>query len=510
MAAPPHDFAHDPRPLARALGKPPEAWQRRDLLQHCLEAGIRVLNLRYPGLDGKLRELRIPVTGRAQLDRVLAAGERVDGSSLFPGLFRSTESDLYVVPVYRWAFRNPWASDELDIVCRYAARDGSPCPLTPDNILAAAAEDLREATGAELEALAEVEFYLMLRRDDDRFTGKAQRNYHQAQPYLHGRPIADDILRAASSVFDRIKYCHAEVGYVDRIESEDPEIHGRRAEQFELEMSLMPVTDLGTWLAVCRWLIRVAADLHGASATFVPKLEPESAGSGMHLHLAVKRDGVNTMLDERGELSADALGLVGGLLGEVSALTAFGNTVAASYSRLVPGHEAPTHVCWGRHNRSSLIRVPLHFLTECRLDHGMNPAETGEYPELRQGATVEYRSPDGTAFAQLLLAGVALAVREGLAGAGAKRARELEAPPGAPHADGLERLPASAAEAADRLQESRSFFEKGGFPPQWIDLVIGKLRAENDRDLGIRLENLPAAERHGETLRILHKDLHKR
>ena len=66
----------------------------------------------------------------------------------------------------------------------------------------------------------------------------------------------------------------------------------------------MPVSDLGTWLCVARWLIRVIADYHGASVTYVPKLEPGSAGTGMHLHFAVKRDGVNTMTDAAGELHA--------------------------------------------------------------------------------------------------------------------------------------------------------------------------------------------------------------
>jgi glutamine synthetase len=95
---------------------------------------VQVVNFRYTALDGKLKELRLPVNSPAYLERILTAGERVDGSSLFPGLFATTESDLYVLPVYRWAFVNPWAPDELEIVCRYADRDGNPA-ATPDNVL---------------------------------------------------------------------------------------------------------------------------------------------------------------------------------------------------------------------------------------------------------------------------------------------------------------------------------------------------------------------------------------
>ncbi len=504
----------DIRPLVRKLHKLPAEWQRQDLLRFCLENRVRVVNLRYPSFDGKLRELRLPVNDRRYLDRVLAAAERVDGSSLFPGLFDAGESDLYAVPVYRWAFLNPWAGDELDVVCRFADRRGDPCPLTPDNVLAAAAERLRAAAGVELGALAELELYLLLERGDDRFTGKAQRNYHQTTPYLHGREIADEILRTVAAVTGRVKYCHSEVGYIDRLESDEPELDGRRVEQYELELDLMPLEDLGCWLAVARWLIRAIAYRQGASVTFAPKLDQGMAGSGMHLHLAVERDGRNTMRDPGGELSEDALRLIGGLLGRAKALTAFGNTVASSYLRLVPDQEAPTRVCWGRRNRSSLLRVPLDFHTEKRLDAAMNPSEEGPYPAHLARPTVEYRSPDGSAFCHLLLAAVALAAGEGFADPERLAlARELEIrgnlSADAGRRDSLDGLPPTAVAAARELEAARSFFEAGGFPPQLLDLVVAKLDAEADEGLSARLRSLPAAERLVASRRVMHKDLHK-
>lgn len=503
-------YDNDVRPLVRRLHKAPEEWQRQDLIELVRRDKIRVINLRYPGFDGKLRELRVPVNSAEQADRVLAVGERVDGSSLFPGLFDSSESDLYVVPVYRWAFLNPWAEDELDIVCRFAGRDGAPCAITPDNVLAAAAEALRASSRASLHALAEIEFYLILSRRDERFTGKAQRNYHQSAPYLHGRPIADEILRVVSAVTGCVKYCHGEVGYVDQLDSEDPEIDGRRAEQYELEMSLVPIEDLGTWLTVARWLIRVVADRYEASVTYAPKLERNSAGSGMHLHLALERGGHNTMRHDGGELSDDALRMIGGLLKEATALTALGNTVASSYLRLVPGHEAPTQIRWGRYDRSSLIRVPLDFVTDSRMDQAMNPGESAPLPDLRSQATVEFRSPDGSAFPHLLLAAVAQCVTAGLSqhdGLDHARALELTASRAADHA--METLPANAAEAAQRLQKRRAFFEERGFPAIWIDLVVDKLLQEKDGDLAHELASLSAEDRASKLRGILHKDLHK-
>lgn len=202
--------------------------------------------------------------------------------------------------------------------------------------------------------------------------------------------------------------------------------------------------------------------------------------------------------------------MVGGLLARAGSLTAFGNTVAASYLRLVPGQEAPTRIGWGERNRSSLVRVPLSFRTAERLDRLFNPDEDGPYPEGLARPTVEYRSPDGSAFVQLLLAAVTLAVREGLEDDGAVvRARALRVDGDAAQVERLELLPATAVEAAERLRADRLFYERGGFPPRLLDLVVEKLEAEADQGLSARLRALPAAERLAASRRLMHKDVHK-
>jgi glutamine synthetase len=501
----------DIRPLVRSIGKPPAEWRRKDLHDYCLRENVKVVNFRYPALDGKLKELRLPVNDGAYLERILTAGERVDGSSLFPKLFETSASDLYVVPVYRWAFINPWADDELDIVCRFAGSDGNPCAETPDNILAMVAQRFRDRTGAALNALAELEFYVFSRPEQKRFSGRVQRNYHQAGPYLYSRPIADEIVRVVSAVSGNVKYCHSEVGYMDRIESDEPEIHGCRVEQYELEFDLIPIEDMGCWLTVAWWLIREIANRHGATATFLPKLDEGMAGNGMHLHLAVYRNGRNVMNDDEGKLSDDALRLTGGLVQRAATLTAFGNTVAASFLRLVPGQEAPTGICWGYHDRASLIRVPLSFAAPKRLDQVMNPNETGGYPEKLARPTIEYRSPDGSAFALLLLAAVTICAEEGvIAPESIHIAKSLEASPNRPsELRTFEQLPDTAVAAAETLNAGRAFFEERGVPSRLIDIVIDKLRDESDVGLTEKLRAMPAAERLMASRRLMHKDLHK-
>lgn len=502
---------HDVRPLVRMLGKWPEEWQRQDLVDLCLQEDISVINFRYPALDGKLKELRLPVTNPQYLERILAAGERVDGSSLFPGVFDASRSDLYVIPVYRWAFLNPWAEDELDIVCRFADAQGRPCRETPDNVLAAAAAHFRGRTGVELEALTELEFYVFIDDVAGRFTSKTQRNYHQSSPYIQSRPLADDIIRIVSNVTGGVKYCHSEVGYMDHITSEMAEINGKRVEQYELEFDLMPVEDLGCWMTVARWLIREIADRHGASVTYLPKLDEGMAGNGMHVHLALKKDGKSIMHDASGRLSDGALGLIGGLLENAAPLTGFGNTVAASYLRLVPGQEAPTSVCWGYHNRSGLIRVPLGFDCAERLDLAMNPNERGEYPSSLARPTVEYRSPDGSAYPLLLLSAVTMCADHGVDNPSCvDLARRLEVSEGQDEpAASYEQLPDTAVAAGRLLEERRGFFEEKGLPPRLIDIIVDKLKSERDEGLTAKLKALPAAERLMASRRLMHKDIHK-
>ena len=504
-------FEHDVRPLVRMLGKPPEEWQRADLVELCLREGVRVINFRYPALDGKLKELRLPISSRAYLERILTTGERVDGSSLVPGLLEASESDLYVLPVYRWAYLNPFEPDELEIVCRFADRGGEPAANTPDNVLAAAAERFHASTGARLDALAELEFYVFTQPESERFEGRPQRNYHQSSPYLHSRPIVDEIVRVVSEVTGRVKYCHSEVGYIKRIDSDEPEIDGCRVEQYELEFDLMPIEDLGAWLTVARWLIRDIVNRHGATVTYLPKLDEGMAGSGMHLHLAVRRDGRNVMTRDDGELSDDALRLIGGILGQAGPLTAFGSTVAASYLRLVPGQEAPTRICWGSRNRSSLVRVPLDFGGTRRLDQVMNPDEKGDYPAHLARPTIEYRSPDGSAFPQLLLAAVTLCAEHGLTAPDTlelARGLEVSHDQGRP-LESFQQLPDTAVAAAAALREGRAFFEQLGLPARMIDHVVAKLDEEKDTGLTERLRRLPAAERLKASRRLMHKDLHK-
>ena len=87
----------NPNPLVQALGKQAEEFTRADIIRFVIEQGVEMLNLRYVGGDGRLKELNFAIQSAAHLDRILTMGERGDGSSLFD-VVEATSSDLYVVP----------------------------------------------------------------------------------------------------------------------------------------------------------------------------------------------------------------------------------------------------------------------------------------------------------------------------------------------------------------------------------------------------------------------------
>ena len=109
-------------------------------------------------------------------------------------------------------------------------------------------------------------------------------------------------------------------------------------------------------------------------------------------------------------------------------------------------------------------RIRVDFRTPRRLDRVMNPFEEGAYPAAIARPTVEYRSPDGSAFGHLLLAAVTLAVEEGLRDPEClELARRLEVEGNVfsreQLAGSLRGLPVSAVAAAAELRRGRSFFE---------------------------------------------------
>ena len=165
----------------------------------------------------------------------------------------------------------------------------------------------------------------------------------------------------------QIKYGHSEVGNFT--------LDGMNYEQNEIEFLPVAAEDAADQLMLAKWVIRNLGAQMGFNVTFAPKITTGKAGSGLHIHMRLTRNGRNVMLSPDKQLSSEARHLIAGLMELAPSLTAFGNTNPTSYFRLVPHQEAPTNVCWGDRNRSVLVRVPLGWTADTDMSCLANPLE---------------------------------------------------------------------------------------------------------------------------------------
>ena len=250
-----------------------------------------------------------------------------------------------------------------------------------------------------------------------------------------------------------VKYHHPEVG---------------AAGQFEIEPKLGELSKMADATVLIKYIIRNVATRYGLSATFMPKPVYGEAGSGMHVHMLLLKDGEPVFSDDNGysHLSETAHYFMGGILKHIASLCAITNPSTNSFKRLTPGFEAPVTVGYATSNRSAVIRIPAY----------------AKAPELRR---FELRNPDATcnpyfAYAAILMAGI-----DGVL-------NKID-----PHANGwgpydcnlfnlpeeekakLTGLPTSLEEALDALEKDNDYLKAGDvFPPELIDNFIKVKRAE--------------------------------
>jgi len=238
--------------------------------------------------------------------------------------------------------------------------------------------------------------------------------------------------------------------------------------QIEIEVEFGGILEMADKTMMTKYLIKNAAAAENKSATFMPKPIFDEAGSGLHVHMHLFKDGKPLFYDAKGysQLSETAMYFIGGVLRHIGALCAFTDPSTNSYKRLVPGYEAPVTVGFATSNRSSVIRIPAY----------------AKSPETKR---FELRCPDGTcnpyyAFAAILMAGIdgiknkIDPVKEGngpydinLYNLSDEEKKKIKS------------LPKSLDEALDALEKDHGFLTEGGvFPERLIDVWLRYKRAE--------------------------------
>ncbi len=475
----------DPSTLVKFIGKPAAEFTKDDLIKFIVGNDVEMINFRYVAEDGKLKTLNFVISSAEHLDQILSTGERVDGSSLF-SYIDAGASDLYVVPRYKTAFINPFTEiPTLDILCSFYNSKGEPLESAPEYILKKAHAEFKKTTGYTFKALGELEYYIMSKKNDN-YPVVDQKGYHTSAPFTNWEFLRTEAIKLIAECGGKIKYGHSEVGNFTHKDD--------FFEQHEIEFLPCDVEDAADQLLIAKWILRMLSDEHNVKISFAPKITVGKAGSGLHVHMLLEKDGNNVMV-ENDKLSDTAKKVIAGLLSFTGPLTAYGNTIPTSYLRLVPHQEAPTNICWGDRNRSVLVRVPLGWLSTQDMIRNANPLDNSAPYNGSQKQTVEYRAGDGSADIYEFLSCLVIAAQHGIESKDSLQLAEklyvdvnIFSDEYKDKLEGLNSLPTSCWESADQLGNARKLLEKNGiFPAGTIDSKIKSLKSFDDLNLSERL-----------------------
>ena len=484
----------NPNLIVRYLKKPSSEFTREDIIKYCVDNEVEFINFHYCGWDGRLKTLNFVIHSEEHLENILAAGERVDGSSLFP-FIEAGKSDLYVMPKYRTAFVNPFTEyPTVDILCSYFDRDGQPFESSPEYILHKAHEAFKATTGMTMETMGELEYYI-ISDEEELYPVADQKGYHESAPFNKFTDFRIEAMKLIAQAGGQIKYGHSEVGNFTK--------DGKNYEQNEIEFLPVNIEDAADQLVVAKWIMRQLAYQYNVQLTFAPKITSGKAGSGMHVHCKFTRDG-KSMMTRNGELTDECRKAIAGYMDAGTSLPAFGNPHPLSFMRLVPHQEAPTSLCWSFSNRSALVRVPLGWLKSIDMAAKCNPAETANDRDFSDKQTFEWRASDCFADTYLLMAALCCAARHGFEMPDALEvAKKTYVGLGVNIHDAsqqkiqesLEQLPGSCVAAAGELAKDREIYtSKGVFSDALVDWYIKYLTDFHDENLREELSKDPERE----------------
>lgn len=339
--------------------------QQDYVLRTVEERGIRLVWLWFTDVLGFLKSFAVT---SEELEQAFDEGIGFDGSAI-EGFARVQESDMLARPdagtfQIMPSADNPAGVGVARMFCDIYTPDGRPFWGDPRYVLR---RNLAKAAerGFTFYVHPEMEFFLFKSVEDPSPIDVG--GYFDLTPSGITQELRRDAISALEKMGIPVEYSHHEVA------PSQHEIDLRHADALTMADSIMTF----------RLVVKEMAAKRGMYATFMPKPNTKLPGSGMHTHMSLFEGDQNAFHDSSDEyhLSKVAKAFIGGLLIHAREITAVTNQWVNSYKRLTTGRgypvpEAPVFVCWGRHNRSALIRVPMYK------------------PRKEQSTRIEFRSPD--------------------------------------------------------------------------------------------------------------------
>ncbi|MBI3934675.1 MAG: type I glutamate--ammonia ligase [Acidobacteria bacterium] len=315
-----------------------------DALTQLLEEKVEFLLLQFTDILGSIKTVEIPAN---KFDGAVAGDVTFDGSAL-EGFHRTIESELLLQPDLETLRIAPPVAGEsrtARLICDIHNLNHTPfegCPRTRLKLVLGQFERM----GYRVLVAPEIEFFLFQRDAQLRPTTNTNDpgSYFDLVPMDRGEETRRRIVLELNAT-----------GFV--VETGHHEIASGQHEIVLKEADALPMADM---IATLRMLARAVASAEGLHATFMPKPIYGRDGSGMHLHLSLRKGERNAFEDSKDAngLSNIARWFIGGLLQHARGFSAVTNPLINSYKRLVPGFEAPTHLVWSAHNVNPLVRVP--------------------------------------------------------------------------------------------------------------------------------------------------------
>ncbi|WGT48505.1 glutamine synthetase family protein [Tessaracoccus lacteus] len=339
------------------------------------ERGIRFVRLWFTDVLGSLKSVAI---APAEVEGAIGEGVGFDGSAI-EGFARVFESDMVAHPDPSTYQVLPWRQagrSTARMLCDIKLPDGSPSYADPRYVLKRA---MRRAAdmGFTFYIHPEIEFFLL--RSLQPPVPLDDGGYFDHTTLGDGTDFRRDVITMLEQMGISVEFSH----------------HEAAPGQHEIDLRYADALTMADNIMTFRVVVREVAVSQGVHATFMPKPFSQHPGSGMHTHMSLFEGDTNAFYDASDEynLSKTAKHFIAGLLRHAPEITAVTNQWVNSYKRLVGGGEAPSFACWGRANRSALIRVPQ-----------FTPGKTSS-------ARIEYRAVDSAvnpylAFALLLNAGL--------------------------------------------------------------------------------------------------------
>jgi len=355
---------------------------RAELLEWVEQHGIKTVRVGAVDIDGVWRGKRIPVqyftesvwASGTNICNILFGWDMVDES--IPGLsytgWHTGYPDFNLRPDMTTLTVIPWEPNTAAVVCDIIELDGSPCALSPRQLLRkviAEANDL----GYQPSAAYEFEFYL-LRRSPTEISASG---FRDLEPLTHGsRTYSLQRGTATEYVLGDIRDQLADAGvYIEACNSE----HGPG--QFEVNVHYEDALRAADHALVLKNAVKEIAASHGHTATFMAKLNPAWAGSSGHVHQSLRdKNGSPVFASaEHGVLSEVGQQYLAGVVELAKDMTAIYLPTINSYKRSEGGSWAGASATWGKDNRTVAVRAIPSSGVAARVENRVPGADANPY-----------------------------------------------------------------------------------------------------------------------------------